>query len=154
MDRAENGQFDAGTDFTGPWTAVTGLIEQAWVQTPTVETVATGTTMTIILQTANPDTKCGAAIMTDTWWDDVQLTDAGLPCPVPFADASGDGFVDMQDFAVLQTCLTTGDPASYDALHCACFDRNHDNVIDGHDVSAFVLCAAGPQVPVDLSKCP
>jgi hypothetical protein len=70
----KNGLFDPATDFAGPWTAVAGLADKTWIQSPTVQLTGTGGPMTIILQVANPDTKAGANIMTDTSWDDVRIT--------------------------------------------------------------------------------
>lgn len=68
-------------------------------------------------------------------------------CPVIFGDANLDGFVDMDDFAALQRCITAG--GGEIAGTCTCLNANGDGVIDGRDVQAFVHCANGPIVPGD-----
>lgn len=66
-------------------------------------------------------------------------------CPKTYGDNNYDGFVDMTDFAALQTCLTSGvvtmDPS------CICLDVNSDGRIDAADLERFITCAQGPAVP-------
>ncbi|MBI4578918.1 MAG: hypothetical protein HY718_04395 [Planctomycetes bacterium] len=78
------------------------------------------------------------------------------PCPVPAVDADRDHDVDMTDFAVVQECITIGNPVPPPLLGiCACFDRNRDGIIDDRDVAAFTRCASGPDVPWEASvNCP
>ena len=72
-------------------------------------------------------------------------TDCGSPCcPSPFADCDGDHDTDMDDFAVLQTCLTLGEGVA--KTGCDCFDRNTVPGIDSGDVLAFINCATGPSM--------
>lgn len=69
-------------------------------------------------------------------------------CPSPFADWDGDGDVDMDDFAKLQSCLTSVSgnlPAD-----CACFDRNNDKKINQDDVILFTNCATGASIVSDV----
>ena len=71
-------------------------------------------------------------------------------CNRPFADADADGDVDMDDFAILQACLTLQEGApilTYPPANCSCYDANSDGAVDGTDIQAFVDCAAGPGVP-------
>lgn len=78
-----------------------------------------------------------------------------LPCcPRPFADADGDGDVDMTDFAAFQRCLNAGavDPG------CDCFDRGNDGfpdgVIDLLDFEGFADCSTGAEVPFVAAEHP
>ena len=77
----------------------------------------------------------------------------------PRVDGPADnGDVDIEDFAQLQLCITTGleTPPSLTA-DCRCFDQGadnnqgpeHDNDIDEFDLSAFIACISGPGVPAD-----
>jgi hypothetical protein len=85
-------------------------------------------------------------------WDNVKLT-VVLPCNDPWADANGDTFVDMVDFAILQTCLTKGlETQGPLALECKCFDRGTigggpDGQVGDADVTEFIKCVTGPQIP-------
>ena len=63
-------------------------------------------------------------------------------CPSPYPDWDGDNDVDMDDFSVLQRCLTTGGGAV--GANCSCFDHNHDDVVDQTDVASFIICTTGP----------
>lgn len=68
-------------------------------------------------------------------------------CQDPFADADGDGDVDLIDFAAFQACFTgeTDDiPAG-----CECFDRNGSGSISGEDYADFEACASGPRIIAD-----
>ncbi len=65
-------------------------------------------------------------------------------CPSPFADWDGDRDVDMDDFAMLQTCLTTGGGTL--GAGCDCFDHNGANGIDQLDVMSFIDCVTGPSL--------
>lgn len=84
----------------------------------------------------------------DAWYDEVALTECHNPRP----DVNGDGFVDSEDFGVLQSCITgAADPlervnALFDAAKCQCFDVNGDQDVDDDDLTVFVDCAAGPAV--------
>ena len=65
----------------------------------------------------------------------------------------GDGDVDMDDFADLQACLTTG--GGEIATGCECFDTESDGDIDLTDVDKFALCATGADVPwTSTPECP
>jgi hypothetical protein len=66
-------------------------------------------------------------------------------CPQIYGDIDGDGFVDMDDFAKLQTCITTGGGTINSS--CRCFDFNEDNAIDSGDIGHFADCANGPGIP-------
>ena len=71
-------------------------------------------------------------------------TQGRCPCPMPFADYDHNGYVDMDDFAGLQICLTSDTPI---AAACACFDRDADGRIDDWDLLAFTNCASGTSIP-------
>lgn len=66
----------------------------------------------------------------------------------PFADADGDGDVDQEDLAVMQTCYT-GQSGFLDPVLCSCYDANTDNRISQVDLLSFEACASGPGVPAD-----
>jgi hypothetical protein len=72
-----------------------------------------------------------------------------IPCPTPFADSDKDGDVDMEDFAVFQSCINTGlyaAPASLPEA-CRCFDRNDNKVIgDAADLARFIACGSGKDI--------
>lgn len=79
----------------------------------------------------------------------------GLPCdesihccPLIYGDTDNDGYVDMDDFAKLQTCLTTGGGSISDS--CRCLDFDSSNNIDDQDVLHFAQCANGPSIPGNL----
>ena len=76
----------------------------------------------------------------------------GAPCGVPFADTDSDGDVDQSDFGVMQQCmgLTSDVPVSFTNIPCACFDCDHNQIVDQEDVSEFKKCASGPDVPYSL----
>ncbi|MBI4581409.1 MAG: hypothetical protein HY718_17030 [Planctomycetes bacterium] len=75
------------------------------------------------------------------------------PCPTPFADHDMDGDVDMNDFAGLQRCLTTGGGSILPG--CECFDQNDSGAIDNTDIEKFVLCGTGENVPwTPTEDCP
>lgn len=64
-------------------------------------------------------------------------------CNQPFADADGDGDVDMEDFAAFQRCLSDflSDP------YCICFDRAAPKGELGvADLEAFAHCFTGPTI--------
>lgn len=63
-------------------------------------------------------------------------------CNTPFADADGNGFVDMLDFAELQRCYSL--PSVGVPAECVCFDRDGDNDVDDIDVAEFTKCGSGP----------
>lgn len=70
-------------------------------------------------------------------------------CFDPFADTDGDTDVDMVDFALLQTCITTGGGPVTDG--CSCFDTDDSDAIDEVDVERFILCGSGPDVPASTA---
>jgi len=69
-------------------------------------------------------------------------------CGDVFADADGDGDVDMLDFAAFQRCQTIGAAGGVSA-ECSCFDRPFDGVINADDLASFDKCASGANVPAD-----
>lgn len=92
-------------------------------------------------------------------------------CNVPFADAVGpagigkgfgSGTVDMDDFAIFQTCYTgPGGVIPASAIYCECFDRPEpgfpkgNDMIDSTDLAAFLACVTGPAIPWTASvDCP
>lgn len=83
------------------------------------------------------------------WTKSGQPCSQTICCPQIYGDIDANGSVDMDDFAVLQRCITTGggtiDPS------CRCFDYNADNAIGSSDVQRFADCANGPGVPGDSS---
>lgn len=76
----------------------------------------------------------------------------GVWCNVPFADFDYDDDVDMMDFAALQRCISTGEATLSEG--CECFDRDGNNEVDMDDVSAFVACGTGANVPWSLEATP
>jgi len=69
-----------------------------------------------------------------------------LFCSTPnYADANGDGHVDMNDFAFFQRCYSGSGHAVPALPYCLCFDRGSDspgdNDIDQFDFASFVACA-------------
>lgn len=69
-------------------------------------------------------------------------------CGVIWADAQGDGDVDLLDFAEIQACPAANGPV---AERCYCFDRNESQSLDALDLTALSQClnAGGPDVPAD-----
>lgn len=82
---------------------------------------------------------------TGHWTSSNQRCENTLCCPRIFGDTNSDGSVDMNDFAVLQLCTTTGGGLMNPS--CRCFDSNGDNAINIDDFEHFVDCANGPEVP-------
>ncbi len=70
-------------------------------------------------------------------------------CPQIYGDTNADGDVDMEDFAVLQRCLTIGGGAINPA--CKCLNQNGDTAIDLVDVDRFIQCSNGPQTPGEIA---
>jgi len=68
-------------------------------------------------------------------------------CPLIYGDTNNDGFVDMEDFATLQTCLTLGGGSVSEA--CRCLDADGKNGINSDDMLKFIQCANGPVIPAD-----
>ncbi len=66
-------------------------------------------------------------------------------CPIPFADAEGDGDVDQEDFGLFQICYTG--QAGGVPNGCDCFDRDDDGHITLDDFIAFGRCFTGANVP-------
>lgn len=73
-------------------------------------------------------------------------------CRIPFADIDGDGFVDQDDFAELQRCVTIGGGTYIE--DCKCFNRDGDTDIDLDDIGEFADCATGPAVPWSAALAP
>ncbi len=71
-------------------------------------------------------------------------TDDRLCCPTPFADWDQDHDMDVDDFGILQKCLTIG--GGQISAGCICFDHNDDGQIDQTDLESFLDCATGPAV--------
>lgn len=75
------------------------------------------------------------------------------PCKVPFADVDDDDDVDMDDFAVFQTCFTGPVGPLVQPGICHCFDRDNggqgDQDVDGDDFVQFKNCVSGPAIPVN-----
>jgi hypothetical protein len=84
------------------------------------------------------------------------LTVLNAPCQDPFADADGNGVVDLNDYGAWQRCYT-GPDGPVDLTLCACFDRNLDGDVDDgqdsgaddSDLDAFLDCAAGHPITAD-----
>jgi len=71
-------------------------------------------------------------------------------CAVSPGDADADGDVDVNDFAVFQTCFNgPGQPWSGGAepAKCACMDRDADGDVDVNDFAVFQGCFNGPNRP-------
>ncbi len=88
--------------------------------------------------------------------DPVLVAALSKPCNTPAVDHDGDQDVDMDDFAVLQRCLTRADslPGSYDVATCFCFDAERDQDVDEFDLRRFTDCATGPGVVWQASMVP
>ena len=63
-----------------------------------------------------------------------------LPAP---ADMDGDQDVDMDDFAVLQACLS-GTTVPQDRPECVRAKLDGDSDVDLEDVNLFIRCLSGP----------
>ena len=96
-------------------------------------------------------------VMTVMWT--IENTTAGAPgghadgltltssCHPIWADYDDDNDVDMDDFSMLQRCLTTAGTEPIDP-YCRCFDRAAPaGTIDDRDIPLFTLCASGPNIP-------
>ncbi len=68
-------------------------------------------------------------------------------CPTQYGDTDNDADVDMDDFAVLQRCLTIGGGATTAACNCLDFESN--GTVDLNDATHFATCASGEGVPAD-----
>jgi len=68
-------------------------------------------------------------------------------CHVPYADADGDGDVDLSDFAELQRCYSGENHLFPEG--CFCQDYDGDNDVDMLDFAAFSACldTSGPNIP-------
>jgi hypothetical protein len=64
------------------------------------------------------------------------------------ADIDGDGDVDLEDFGLLQACLT-GSFTSLDDPSCSVADLNDDERVERNDVTIFLGCLTGPNAPVN-----
>lgn len=58
-------------------------------------------------------------------------------------DFDGDGDVDLDDFAVLQSCLGTVDPKGY----CFATDLSQNHATGSEDLACFMMCLSGAGVP-------
>lgn len=71
-------------------------------------------------------------------------------CNDPFADATGDGVVDLRDVRLLQDCFTgAGGTGVQDPVLCGCLDRDVDGDVDADDFAEFTACLGGPSSPAD-----
>ncbi len=66
-------------------------------------------------------------------------------CEEPFADADGDGDVDVTDFGAFQRCFT-GEVVPVLPEECRCFDIDHDRAIGATDFTEFSNCFTGPAI--------
>ncbi len=100
------------------------------------------------------------AVVTDTCGQSVNSVAATLlvlepTCNDPFADADGDGDVDVGDFGVFQACF--GEIAPFTNSACRCVDRDDSGVVDAADFGApgdpqpntFIGCFSGAGIPAD-----
>lgn len=83
----------------------------------------------------------GYSLMSDEFPTSLDCTNCD---PLRF-DADKDGDVDQSDFGILQSCFGVV-PVS---PQCTCFDLNYDG-IDIRDYNAFLNCAAGPAIRVNV----
>jgi len=67
----------------------------------------------------------------------------GLCCSTPQVDYDYDQDVDMDDFAVLQRCLTTGAGTQVTPAGCECLDVDGQPGIGQTDVEKFIICGSG-----------
>jgi len=73
------------------------------------------------------------------------------PSPVR-PDVDGDGDVDLEDFAYLQSCL--GGPQATVPFTCRDADLDGNNVVDTADVARFRSCMSGANVPAGANCTP
>jgi hypothetical protein len=74
---------------------------------------------------------------------------SGCP-PLFYGDLDRDADVDMDDFALVQLCLTG--PGHFQLTGtCLRADANQDGNVDRNDVWAFKSCTSGPGVLADPS---
>ncbi len=80
--------------------------------------------------------------------DSVLVTVSGpaIPC-----DLDSDGDVDLDDFALLQSCLGVSNVSQHPVCWVADLNDNGSIAID--DVALFVGCMTGPGIPGD-ADCP
>ena len=104
-----------------------------------VHTGANAGTCSITTQSACPASPAG------TWHGAGSTCSQFQCCPLPFADADHDGDVDQDDFGAMQVCYT-GDSGGV-PTGCACFDTNSDGSVNHTDVTGFLNCWTGPNVP-------
>lgn len=83
------------------------------------------------------------------WTRSSQTCQDTICCPRIYGDDDHDGSVDMNDFAALQRCITTG--GGNISPGCACFDFDGSNSINSNDIQRFVNCAGGASIPGDSS---
>jgi len=66
-----------------------------------------------------------------------------LACIEPSADADGNGFINLRDYAALQNCFT-GPAPTVCTKGCEAFDFDHTDDIDLPDLTPFVDAVTGP----------
>ena len=67
-------------------------------------------------------------------------------------DFHHDGDVDVEDFGVLQACLGVPDPSQNPT--CGQADLNADSAINYQDVTRFIGCLSGPNIPASINCLP
>ncbi|MBI4581410.1 MAG: hypothetical protein HY718_17035 [Planctomycetes bacterium] len=83
-------------------------------------------------------------------WDGVGTACGQLRCcPQQYGDTDKDDDVDMDDFALLQQCMTVGGGPISSTPGCECLDSEPDGDIDLDDAIHFATCASGAEIQAD-----
>lgn len=79
-----------------------------------------------------------------------QVLDFGSRCHALFGDFDRDGDVDIEDFGLIQSCITgpLDLNGEFDPSRCACADHDRDEDVDYFDMAAFVPCLSGADRPM------